>query len=30
MEALRASGEEEHIKVTITAPVGRAQNLKRI
>ena len=28
MEALRASGEEEHIKVTVTAPVGRAQNLK--
>jgi hypothetical protein len=27
IEALRASGEEEHIKVTITAPVGRAQNL---
>ena len=28
VEALRASGEEEHIKVTVTAPVGRAQNLK--
>ncbi len=28
VEDLRASGEEEHIKVTITAPVGRAQNLK--
>jgi organic radical activating enzyme len=29
VEALRASGEEEHIKVTITAPVGRAQKLSR-
>jgi organic radical activating enzyme len=28
MECLRVSGEEEHIKVTVTAPVGRAQNLK--
>jgi organic radical activating enzyme len=28
LEELRASGEEEHIKVTVTAPVGRAQNLK--
>ena len=28
MEALRASGEEEErIKITVTAPVGRAQNL---
>jgi hypothetical protein len=29
VEELRASGEDEHIKVTITAPVGRAQNRKR-
>lgn len=28
MDALRASGEEERIKVAITAPVGRAQNLR--
>ena len=28
VEALRANGEEEHIKVTVTAPVGRAQSLK--
>jgi organic radical activating enzyme len=26
-EALRTSGEAEHMKVTVTAPVGRAQNL---
>jgi organic radical activating enzyme len=29
VEDLRTSGEDEHIKVTITAPVGRAQNRKR-
>ena len=28
IDDLRAGGEEEHIKVTVTAPVGRAQNLK--
>ena len=26
MEDLRASGEGEHIKATVTAPIGRAQN----